>query len=91
MLNNFQRSLKIVIKNFWWQIILFVIFKFLTHDFAFLFQGSTKTGWSPLVLKSLCMGGFIVASLYMIFFFVLAVRPSVELKNYTYFNRYQQY
>ncbi len=90
-LNNFQRSLVIMAKNFWWQIILFLIFKLLMHDYAFLFQGSSKTAWFPLVLRSLGMGGFIVASLYMLFFFILAVRPSMELKNYTYFNRYQHY
>lgn len=90
-LNNFQRSLRILIKNFWWQIILFILFKLLTHDYAYFFQSSSQTAWSPLILRSLGMGGFVVASLYMLFFFVLSVRPSIEIKNYAYFNRYQQY
>ncbi|MFH1832369.1 MAG: hypothetical protein ABH827_06235 [bacterium] len=87
-LNNYQRSLKILCTNFWWQLLLFVGFKVLANDYALLFRSNTKFS---LILRSIWIGGFTVASLYILFLFILTVRPSIEAKNYDYFSQYQQY
>ena len=75
-LNTFVRATKLIVKYFWWLTIAIIAF-----NIGALYKG---TG---LFHQAALYGSIILLDIYF-FYFLLAVRPSVENKDFCYFFRY---
>lgn len=86
-LNNFLRSLKILFKEFTGLLIIMLVSKlcyaYYVEASRLLMGGSEKSLLNLFFILSLAL--FFVSTTLITFFFVLAARPSIELKNRRYF------
>ncbi|MBS1988642.1 hypothetical protein JST56_06680 [Candidatus Dependentiae bacterium] len=75
-LNTFIRAIGLIIKYFWWLIVAIIAF-----NIGALYK---NTG----IFHEICLYSSIVLLNMYLFYFLLAVRPSVERKDFCYFFRY---